>query len=152
MHDYNPDWDYEVDRKPPKQVVQAVKQCVKEVDGLLKAAGLQKSRVYYIRDEDDAVARYISGTATHPVFVVNARIIYELMKDEIETYGPVELIRAVRSTLVHEVGHAVLESIGIDTMEHDEDFVEESARDYCDGYTDAQGFLQALEEWAHSME
>ncbi len=123
--DYDPSWDYEVVKKPLPEVQKLVSSILTDLEPLKQALGFRKVYVHYIKAPDTDLARYINGTMDNPHFVLNARGIYNAAKK----YG-VNLGTAVETTLVHEFGHAYLEMNGIETMDHDEDVVEEFAGEF----------------------
>jgi hypothetical protein len=128
MHDYHHSMDYDEDFRPPPKVKEAVDGILKQTKQLQDALGLKSVRIgYIVRDDGDALARYINGSMDNPYFVISGRTLLKAAKK----YG-LNLWTAVETTLVHEFGHAYLEMCGIDTSDHDEDVVEEFAREYDD--------------------
>jgi len=126
--EYNPEWDYTVDTRPIRQVKKLVEDILKELTPLKRALRLKNVRIHFITgDKRGALARYINGTRDNPHFVMSTRVIYRASKK----YG-VNLGLAIYITLVHEFCHAYLEMCGIDVWVHDEDLIEEVARDYND--------------------
>jgi hypothetical protein len=141
-HDYDPSWDYNVDPRPLKEVKRLVDYVLKDTLSLQKALGLTHIQIYYIvKDPNGYLARYISGTSNNPVFVMSTRTIYLSAKK----YG-VNLGTTIETTLAHEMGHAYLESRGIDTQDHDEDVVEEFTR-YFHDTRDIQGAKKILDDF-----
>lgn len=125
-NDYDPSWEYTVDKRPIIKVKKLIDIFLKELEPLQKTLNLNKINVHYItRDIRGGLARYINGTTNNPHFVVSTRVIYYAAKK----YG-VNLGTAIYTTLVHEFCHAYLESAGLDTSEHNEDFIEEVTQDY----------------------
>ena len=127
-HDYNPAWDYSVDARPLKAVKKLVDYILRDTVQLQKALGFSKVSVAYIvNDGRGGLARYIAGTMDNPYIVISTRTLASAAK----RYG-VNLGTAVETTIVHEFGHAYLEMCGIDTAEHDENIVEDFAREFDD--------------------
>ena len=123
-HDYDPSWDYEVRKRP----LPAVASAVKAAEGILKdfcdLLDLPTPTIHYVTDTGDHLARYVNGTSTAPVFVVNDRALAATAK----RHG-VKLRDAVESTLLHEAGHAYVDSSGMSgEWDDEEDLVEEPAR------------------------
>jgi len=109
------------------QVQKLVNSILRDLKPLQTALGFHKVYVHYIKADENELARYISGTMDNPHFVLNARGIYNAAKED-----GVNLGTTIETTLVHEFGHAYLEMCGIDTRDHDEDVVEDFAREYND--------------------
>ena len=134
MHDYDPEWDYELDKKPAAAVVAAVKGLLNrcEFKFVLKSLGLDKPAVYYVKGlKGDVLARYIDGTRDTPVIVVDAKAITSTSAK----YGVV-LDDGVESTIMHELGHAYLDSACDEDSkpEDEEEIVEEFARLFWRGF------------------
>jgi hypothetical protein len=111
-HDYDPEWDYDLDRRPPKRVKEIVEHFWPTILQIAQGMELDSVSYYFIREKDNHLARYISGTSPDVVMVVNARA---------HTRGlppGVELEDAIFGTLVHELAHGYVESLGID-VDHD---------------------------------
>jgi hypothetical protein len=123
-HDYDPNWDYEVRMRPlpaVKAQVEAAKSLVAMFSALL---GLAPPTYHYVADTGDHLARYVNGTATAPVVVVNDKMIAATAK----RYG-VPMRTAVESTLLHEMGHAYVDSVGMAwEWDDEEEIVEAPAR------------------------
>lgn len=126
-HDYDPEWDYDLDPKPDAAVVNMVKQYLEahQRDGVFSRLEFEKlPRVHYIKldslDNDKShVARYINGTRNEPVIVIDAKALLAAAAQY-----DLELQNAVEPTLLHEYGHANLEIID----RHDEMDPEEEER------------------------
>ena len=123
-HDYDPEWDYEVRKRPlpaVKAQVEAAKSLVAAFSELL---GLAPPTYHYVADTGDHLARYVNGTATAPVVVVNDKALAASSR----AHG-VPLRVAVESTLLHEVGHAYVDSVGMAwEWDDEEEIVEAPAR------------------------
>ncbi len=127
-HDYDAAWDYSVDQRPLKSVKRLVDFILKDTVHLQKALGFKNVSVaYIINDGKGGLARYIAGTMDTPYIVISTRVLAAAAK----RYG-VNLGTAVETTVVHEFGHAYLEMCGIDTNDHDEEVVEQFAREFDD--------------------
>ena len=130
MEDYHHSMDYDEDFRPPQKVIDAINGILKQTKKLQDALGFKTVRIgYIVRDRNDALARYIAGSMDNPYFVISGRTLLKAAKKY-----QMNLWTAVETTLVHEFGHAYLEMCGIDTSVHDEDVVEEFAREYNDFY------------------
>ena len=123
IDDYNPEWDYKIDKNPPKKLVEFVNKIILDLTKVRKTLSLGNIRLSYIKDDrEDALARYINGTYSNPYIVLN-----------IDAFNQSTNIgRDLEMTIVHELIHAYLESKGLDTSEHDEDVVEEATVEYMD--------------------
>jgi hypothetical protein len=123
-HDYDPEWDYEVRKRPlpaVKAQVEAAKSLVAAFSELL---GLAPPTYHYVADTGDHLARYVNGTATAPVVVVNDKALAASSR----AHG-VPLRVAVESTLLHEVGHVYIDSVGMAwEWDDEEEIVEAPAR------------------------
>jgi hypothetical protein len=122
--EYDPNWDYEVRKRPlpaVKAQVEAARSLVAMFSELL---GLEPPEIHYVADTGDHLARYVNGTATSPVVVVNDKMISATAK----RYG-VPMHTAVESTLLHEMGHAYVDSVGMSgEWDDEEEIVEAPAR------------------------
>lgn len=124
-HDYQIEWDYQKDNKPPKAVVLLSHPVLKELRRAARPLRLKSLRLFFVQQLDsDHLARYVNGTSSAPVFVLDARALVQAAK----RYD-VDLETALRSTLFHELGHAYLDSVGIEMEEEQEEaLVERYAR------------------------
>jgi hypothetical protein len=129
-HDYDPSWDYEIDERPDEVVIAFAERFLSEHAPLFRTLGLSAPTLHYVVDLDaeDHLAKYVSGTSSAPVIVVDAEAVLNAAgKFEV----PLEV--AVETTLLHEYGHAYLESTGQneDMEPHDEErLVERFAKTY----------------------
>lgn len=124
--DYDPAWDYNVHPNPPPRLVKIVNDIINSSKKLISALNFDKIRISYIKDDrEDALARYINGTHSSPYIVINIDVIVDLAKKNSLNIG-----RELEITIVHELVHAYLESIGLDVSEQDEDVVEGAAIEY----------------------
>jgi GNAT superfamily N-acetyltransferase len=125
--EYDPETEFVLDKRPIIMVRKLVETFLKELEPLKKALGFKNIRIHFITHDPGGLARYIHGTKKNPHFVMSTRVIYYAAKK----YGA-NLGVAIFTTLVHEFCHAYLDSVGINPWDHDEDLVEEVARDYQD--------------------
>ena len=146
VNDYDPGWEYNVVKRPLPVVKNLVSSILKDLNDLKKALGFQNIQIHYIKESHDNLARYINGTMDNPHFVINARGIYNAAKK----HG-INLGTAIETTLVHEFGHAYLEMCGVSTQDHDEDVVEEFAREYNDS-RDIKNSIIGLDEFVLKMD
>jgi hypothetical protein len=133
-HDYNPNWDYEVDDIPDQKLVQIAEQAMNEINNkIIQQIGIGTCKVAYIKEKSSgALARYIYGTQPHPVFVVdleNIKRIAEECASDLYCNPETEVIIGIRASLFHELGHAIQEWMNIDMNEEE---AEEFAREYQD--------------------
>tara|TARA_Y100000114_G_scaffold83271_1_gene76899 strand:+ start:171 stop:674 length:504 start_codon:yes stop_codon:yes gene_type:complete len=116
--EYHPAWDYEPNENPSLLSQEAYELAFDAAQELSSKLGLGQIALYYVQGEsfDNHVARYINGTYKSPVIVLSDKV---------------EEQEEAKTTLFHELGHAYVESIGLETDEEtEEDLVEEFARLY----------------------
>jgi hypothetical protein len=123
-HDYDPEWDYEVRKRPLAAVKAQVAASLPLVAEFAALLGLAPPVIHYVANLEDHLARYINGTAPDPVLVLDDRGIAATAKE----YG-VRLRDGVESTLLHEMGHAYVDSVGMAwAWDDEEEIVEKPAR------------------------
>lgn len=135
------EYGYTKDKKVNPCLRKALKQARKLISGLIQEMGITPHIVFIARDDDEnAVAKYITGTGQNAVIV--------LYTWQFEGLDGIDLARGLYSTLVHELIHAYLETLGVDSceFEHDETAVEELTRSWCDGCISTQDLITALEQ------
>lgn len=132
-HDYDVASDYGVDRRPPADVKKATADVARRRADVAEMLGLAWPRVAFVRDlEDDHLARYVSGTSSSPVVVLDGRA----LRSEALARG-LALSDAVETTLMHELGHAYFDSIVADLdPDEEEAAVEAFAAAVLDGGAD----------------
>lgn len=115
-HDYNPEWDYTIDKRPDPAVVAAVARAQAELGLAASSLGLGEARIYYVKGLDRGhLARYVNGTDAEPVFVLDSRqLVRAAAKYELD------MDTALVPTLKHELAHAYLESAGVESEEAEE--------------------------------
>jgi hypothetical protein len=122
-HDYDPSWDYEVDINPDQKIVNFVDKIMKKINNVyMPKIGMGKAKVAYVKEDEDSVARYISGTSPYPVFVLNLENIKNVIEELISDWGgdaEKEIEIAIETTLYHELGHAIQDWMGLE-LEEDE--------------------------------
>lgn len=131
--DYDPSWDYEMDTILDKKTLAIVEETINEINTkILPKIGMGKAKIYYIKDEPGALARYVNGTAPYPVFVIDINNIKGAVEECSKDFNcdlEHELVIGIRTTLFHELGHAIQDWMNFD---YDEDETEEFARHYQD--------------------
>lgn len=105
-HDYDPVWDYEVVQLPPENLNVLAAQ---EAANRAFAETEQSFRLYYVKDLNGAMGRYVNGTESFPVIVLDNEIFSQLLDPEQEIY----------ETIRHELRHAEQEREGLDFDEDD---------------------------------
>lgn len=123
QHDYDPGWDYAVvdleDVDP--YLVEAFRLAQENASEYSAILGLSAPAIAFAEnDDDDHVARFADGTEPHPVVIVFTPL-----------WAGIPFSDAVEeslSTLLHELGHAYLRSIGLDYEDSEESVVELFAR------------------------
>lgn len=112
-HDYNPNWDYNVDENPPAEAARIARDASAKIYADLVAKGVIDQamfgfEVWAVKLENNAVGMYISGTYDFPVVLVDLNK-HRGYEDQIE------------KTIRHELKHAVQQS---EDRELDEDEAE----------------------------
>lgn len=115
-HDYDPAWDYDIESKPEEAFVKIVDEVMKEInEELIPQIGMGKAKEAYIKNNaGDRMGLYIYGTAPHPVFAIDL----EGIKKAVEEYGS-NVGVAIETTLIHELGHAIQDWMGIPMDGHE---------------------------------
>ena len=124
-HDYNPNWDYEVNDSPDQQIAQYVEQYVNKLKKeLLPEIGFIHSiKVGFIQnDEKGMIARYISGTQPWVVILIDI----ERTKEAAQNYGS-NVENDIEMSILHELAHGIQEGMN---FEMDESEAEEFAFQY----------------------
>ena len=119
-HDYDINWDYEPDEGADKEIMRLVSNYVKELhEKLLPQLKIFKTiRVEYVLLRPSQLAVYISGTKSAPVIGIDI----ENTQIACEQYGG-ECIKALKMSILHELGHAIQEALGKNLDEEEaEDF------------------------------
>ena len=141
--------EYTLDKHPAPEARDAVRFLLSKkgpIGQLCRVLKLGKPRVAFFKRRG-TVGMYISGTTDHPVILLNAA---EHVKVEKAVWGvcwPDEIGKSIESTLVHELGHAYLESCGVwcGEYEHPEDKVEEATWQWMDSFRDGEGAKKILD-------
>jgi hypothetical protein len=122
-HDYDPSWDYEIETMPVAAVVTAVEAAKSELEKTAAALGLGMPTIHFVRGLDKRhLARYISGTSSEPVFVLDT---HKLARGAVRNHLSLEAV--VVPTLKHELAHAYLETWGLESEDGTEELVERFA-------------------------
>jgi len=142
--------DYEVSTRPRPSLVSMVSGLVASHSALLKRLGLNAPEIYFVRSLSlgHHLAKYIDGTTSNPVFVVDAGAIQRAAKKY-----DVALDTAFESTLLHEYGHAWLDAKFMSDRpadEGEEDAVEAFAHAYWDT-RDIKVSMKILREYAATL-
>jgi hypothetical protein len=133
-HNYDPAWDYDVDDKPNKKVVQLVRAITKKIkkDLLPHIKKFEDFTIAYIKDKD-RLGTY-TGTHSEPVILLN---LVEILKgcDEYE----VDYHTGIETTITHELAHAIQDARGLRMTSSS---AEKQAEDFADQYD--RGFIPTL--------
>ena len=140
-HDYEPTWDYEIDPKPPKASMGAFLQAKWHIKCITFKLNdffdfFDTFSIHFVSKDqlEDDIARYVNGTYSEPVFVIDAQKFEEILIDQdSDTF-----FREATKTLWHEMRHAVQDYKG----ELDKEGAEQEAEDF------AEEMLSWLEEGA----
>lgn len=125
---------------------QEVLSVIKSTKSLRRILKLKKPRIFYFQErEDNSCATYCAGSCNEPVIGLCA----SSFADVEESYLGI----AVWSSIVHELFHAYLETLGVDCCEyiHPEEKIEDLTRDYCDGVLTGKEIAKCLEEIAQEF-
>jgi len=124
-HDYDPEWDFELRKKPAASVAEAVAAFRDPLTDLSSLLGLGSVSIHYADlSESGHLARYVNGTSEAPVLVMDDKGIVRAAKK-----ARLSIPAVVETTLVHEMGHAYVDSVGLSgELDDEEDIVESAAR------------------------
>ena len=131
--EYHPAWDYEPNESPSLLSQEAYEMAFDAAQELSNKLGLGQIALYYVQGEsfDNHLARYINGTYKSPVIVLSDKV---------------EQQEEAKITLFHELGHAYVESIGLEIDDDaEEDLVEEFARRYIQDPESGLNYLKNFE-------
>ncbi len=133
-HDYNPNWDYDIDPIPDEKLVQIAEKAMNEINNkIISQIGMGKAKAAYIKnDNEDRLAIYAFGTAPYPVFMINLENIKKVAEQcakDLYCNSEQEIIIGISTSLYHELGHAIQDWMNINM---DENEAEEFARHYND--------------------
>jgi hypothetical protein len=127
-HDYSPDWDYSV-LEQSTETSQRIESLARNMKEQIKANILPELalfgdyEIHFVEEGDlgeDAMARYVNGTYSYPVIVIDA----EALTSSCLKYDvPLEV--GVATTILHELAHARQDALG---EEMDEEEAEDFAR------------------------
>lgn len=122
MHDYDPQWDYRADKKPIPEMHDAFEAAKADIlaDGILKKAKapFNNFTLFYATNTGGKLGKYVDGTYSEPVVIVNLKANVSAC----EKYG-VDFYIAAKSTILHELKHAMQDAAGEEADELDaEDF------------------------------
>jgi len=129
--EYHPAWDYEPNENPSLLSMEVYEGAFPKAQGLATKLGFGPIALYFIAGEavEDHLARYINGTHESPVIVLS-----DVVEEEDEAL----------LTLFHELGHAYIDSAGIEMEEEEEEeAVEEFAHAVYMGDKDALSHLES---------
>lgn len=107
-HDYDPNWDHEVDDKIEISIKNHVNQYVQKLNlNLLPKLKLFKSfQVEFVNSLSfDTIGLYVNGTVSCPMILLDIGNI-EIACSEINC------LTAIETTILHELGHAIQEAEG----------------------------------------
>jgi len=81
-HDYDPSWDYDLDEKPPEEIVESARVW-KEVhqkgwkptqrEALFPLLGFDDVEIAFVKLPRHDLFKYVNGTSSEPVIVLDAR-------------------------------------------------------------------------------
>jgi len=120
-HDYNPEWDYEVDEQghDEDEIMQYVNKAIEDVKReVLPVLGFQDMKVFFTPEGglDGDVGKYIYGTSSYPVVGLDLRHTMDGVN-----FNEHAFFQQIRASLAHELAHAYQESrYGEDALYHDD--------------------------------
>jgi hypothetical protein len=131
--------------KPFPALRKEVTRAVKALKPFWQGLELHRPRIAYAKDTDGCGC-YCNGSMDYPVIILDVESFNDFNDNCIDLYC------AVHSTIVHELIHAYLETIGMHCTdyEHPEEDVEQFTRDYCDGILNMKALTKALDRLADS--
>lgn len=131
-HDYDAAWDYEIAEETPERFSTLLNSFLESRDfkEALYKLYIQQPRIVPVHDDERYVAMYVNGTGDYPVILLNVDVIEDVANEE--EYSDNEYAVGLIGSIIHELGHAYLEANGLPTYGHDEDVVEDFAREYLD--------------------
>jgi hypothetical protein len=132
---------YVIDEAVPQELQVALASGLVYTQPLANAMGITPKAIFVQRDEEtNAIAKYVNGSCENAIIVFYAW--------QFEGIRKAELDMAIGSTLVHELIHAYLETLGVYCCEyeHDEDAVEDLTRQWCDCELKTPQLLAILQE------
>lgn len=134
------DYGYIRNARPNKTIRGWVEKAVTNTKTLRKVLGLNRPIIGYIKKSGGGIAVYANGSAKDPIILIADETMVKCGADEHQVY----------ITLIHELFHAYLETIGmwITEFTHDEDLIEDIARDYGGGYILAKTAAEKLRHYA----
>ena len=110
-HDYDPNWDYDV-IEITKEIQQITQEIIKDLSSnLLPKLNIPSIEVHFVKNIN-RLGKYIDGTYSKPVVVLDIKNIQKAMKQ----YN-VDIKIAIETTITHELGHAMQEKLGIPSNE-----------------------------------
>ena len=113
--EYNPAWDYGPNEDPHLLSMEAYELAFPVAQQLARKLGMGNLALYFIADDsvENHLARYINGTYKSPIVVLS---------DKVREQSEAVL------TLFHELGHAYIESTGVELdLDEEEKIVEDFA-------------------------
>jgi len=122
-HDYQPEWDYNT-VGPDQHLAAHVRATLTLLSRyhVYQSLGLSRPRIAYVNGELNRLAKYVDGTKTEPVIILDIKEIREGAK----RYNlPLALV--VETTIVHELAHAFEDSTG-------KDYSEKSAEEFAERF------------------
>jgi hypothetical protein len=140
------EYGYTPVEKVDPNVAQAIKDARQRISSLLSAMKINITPVVVEPEgRENDVARYVAETRDNALIVI--------FQDKFSYLGvPFEMRQTMIATLVHESIHAFLDYQGLNTCDHDEDFVESMTRKWCHGDLNSKYLVSVLEEEAANAE
>jgi len=106
-HNYDPNWDYDV-IKINKEIQQITQEIIKDLSSnLLPKLNIPSIEVHFVKNIN-RLGKYIDGTSSKPVIVLDINNIKKAVKEH-----NVDIETAIKTTITHELGHAIQEKLNI---------------------------------------
>ena len=83
-HDYDPEWDYQLDTRPSKKFMKIFENAANDITSKHMALFQEcftAFRIVFCKWQDEALARFISGTCSEPVIVVSLSDCVKIQKE-----------------------------------------------------------------------
>jgi len=110
-HDFSFDWEYTVDERVTQDQAELLRTCEENVREILPLLGVFRdfTCTYVTGLRRGIVGCYVDGTVSHPYIAISRRAIERAAAEY-----DVDIDVATESTIIHELGHALQEALGID--------------------------------------
>jgi hypothetical protein len=129
-HDYEPEWDHDVVQRPRGKMMQAFTQAANDIQNKHMTHFkdyFRRFRIEFVKGLGEYLGKYISGTYSEPVIVVDLVECANTQKQMKDEYP--EMYHIAITTLMHELKHAMQDADGRFETEDSQD-IEYEAEDF----------------------